>query len=106
MKLSINYDMIIGDLRKAAQQASNDDLEDIAGMLDKGAITIYILNEENKKLQEASDLYHDVMDALIRTKLPHGTCLPRSLRACTHCAGQEQLEEMIQSYRGRKVVLS
>jgi|GEM_PF-3905700 len=50
--------------------------------------------------------YHDVMECLRDMQLSHGTCEPRSRRACTHCNAIERLQELVAQYRGRPVQLA
>lgn len=50
--------------------------------------------------------YHDLMECLRDMQMPHGTCQPRSRRACTHCNASDRLQELVAKYRGRPVHLA
>lgn len=57
-------------------------------------------------MQPYEGQFHNVMDALRRTKMEHGLCEPVERRACTHCAGQRKLDEMLAEYKGPRIVLA
>lgn len=65
---------------------------------------------ENERLyeerKEAEGQFHKVMECLQKMKRPHGKCEPREDRACSHCNGADDLQKIIASYRGARVVLA
>lgn len=58
------------------------------------------------ELLETEAKFHTVMDCLRKLKMPHGTCLPRERKACTHCAAAERLLKMQAEYKGPRVRLA
>jgi len=44
--------------------------------------------------------YEHVMGLLRDTKMQHGTCQPRSRKACTACNAQEELDRLISEWKG------
>lgn len=50
--------------------------------------------------------YIEVMEALKRSRMDHGLCKPVERHACTACAAQRKLDDLIVAYKGPKIVLS
>lgn len=61
---------------------------------------------EIERLREIERKFHDVMTALQRTKMKHGLCLPVERKACTACAAQRKIDELLKDYKGPRVVLA
>ena len=64
------------------------------------------LQAEVEKWRKDAERYHDAMDALRRTRMPHGLCYPRERQACSHCNALERIDVMLSEYKGRRVVLA
>lgn len=66
--------------------------------------------EERIKLTEERDdwqtKYEHVLGLLRDTKMKHGTCQPRSRKACTACDAQEILDQIVKDWKGFTMVLS
>jgi len=60
---------------------------------------------------EYEQKYHELMDALKRSRMEHGDCnsgeryggIPR---ACTACMAQRKLDEALSTYKGRRITLA
>lgn len=50
--------------------------------------------------------YEHVLGLLRDTKIQHGTCQPRSRKACTACNAQELLDKIMKDWKGFTMVLS
>lgn len=61
---------------------------------------------EQEAAQGIEGDYHRVMSLLQSTKMEHGLCKPRERRACTACNACDDLDKMIDEYKGPKVVAS
>ena len=51
-----------------------------------------------------AERFHEAMQCFKDMQLPHGLCKPRSRMACTNCNAADRLRELVDSYRGPKVV--
>jgi hypothetical protein len=49
--------------------------------------------------------YHKVMKCLLAMKRPHGICQPRERRACTACNAKDELDALLEHYKGQQVRL-
>ena len=49
--------------------------------------------------------YHRVMQLLVNARMQHGLCQPRERKACTACNAQDDLEKMVDEYKGAPVAL-
>ena len=47
--------------------------------------------------------FHKVMELLRNTRLGHGTCVPRSRRACSHCNAIDDIASMLGNYKGPRI---
>lgn len=52
------------------------------------------------------NLYHDLMDILKRSRMPHGDCDSHKRyngipKACTACMALHKLDEILKNYKGR-----
>ncbi len=63
-------------------------------------------NARIAELEKEAELFHEVMDCLRKMKMEHGLCEPRERRACSHCKGANDLQMIVATYKGRKVVLA
>lgn len=70
------------------------------------AAQVHRLMAELNRVQPYEGQFHNVMDALRRTKMEHGLCEPVKRNACTHCAGQRKLDKMLAEYKGPRIVLA
>lgn len=74
------------------------------------ASALEIAINENGRLYEerrvAEEQFHKVMECMRKMKMQHGTCEPRERRACSHCNGADDLQKIIASYKGARVVLA
>lgn len=57
-----------------------------------------------------SDAYNGVMDALKRSRMPHGDCKSGKRyggipKACTACMANRKLDEALAAYKGRPVTI-
>lgn len=50
--------------------------------------------------------YEHVLGLLRDTKMRHGTCQPRSRKACTACNAQEELDKIVKDWKGFTIVPS
>lgn len=57
------------------------------------------LKEERRKKEHILGLLRD-------TKMKHGTCQPRSRKACTACNAQEDLDKIVEEWKGFTMELS
>lgn len=48
----------------------------------------------------------EILGLLRDVKLKHGTCLPRSRKACTNCSAQDRLDKIVGDWKGPRVELS
>ncbi|PYS52424.1 MAG: hypothetical protein DMF68_01565 [Acidobacteria bacterium] len=62
------------------------------------------LEAEIKRLEETAEKYYQAMQHLRAQKLPHGRCEPREARACTRCNAADDLEALVNAYKGRPIV--
>jgi hypothetical protein len=53
-----------------------------------------------------AEKFHKVMDCLRKMKMQHGKCEPRKDRACSHCNGADDLQEIVRNYKGRRIILA
>jgi hypothetical protein len=47
--------------------------------------------------------YHEIMRLLRDSRMEHGTCEPRSRKACTACNARDELNARVKAYRGAPV---
>lgn len=64
------------------------------------------LEAEVVRYRSDAHKYHEVMQALKRSKMQHGLCEPIERHACTACAALRKLESMVSDYKGPRVVLA
>lgn len=50
--------------------------------------------------------YHRVMALLQNTRMEHGLCQPRERRACTHCNAVDDLNKLMEEYKGPPITFS
>lgn len=62
-------------------------------------LEIYKLEDERAKREHLLGLIRN-------TKLQHGTCQPRSRKACTACNSQEELDQILKDWNGFTMTLS
>lgn len=60
----------------------------------------------DEQTQDDARKYHEIMEALRRLEMPHGTCEPRSRKACGHCAAAEKIVKMKAEYKGPMIRLA
>lgn len=58
-----------------------------------------------KKEPDYEALYNRVMSLLRSTRMEHGLCQPRERRACTHCNAVDDLNKMVDEYKGARIIL-
>lgn len=63
-------------------------------------------DDELARLRKEASGYHEAMTHLGNMRMEHGTCRPRSRRACTSCNASDALAAMIDSYAGPRLVRS
>jgi len=68
--------------------------------------TISRLSEEIENLKDERAQKEHILGLLRDTKMEHGTCQPRSRKACTACNAQEQLDKIVKDWKGFTIVLS
>lgn len=66
------------------------------------------LDAQARQAKENKEMYHRVMNALVRSRMSHGDCESGERyggvpKACTACMAQLEIDEMIAAYRGRPV---
>lgn len=54
-------------------------------------------------LADAQQKYYTIMDLLRNTRMKHGKCLPRDDRACTHCNAVDDINRLIDDYKGAEL---
>jgi len=54
----------------------------------------------------SEDKYHKIMALLLNSRMTHGQCLPRERRSCTHCNAIDDINKMIDDYKGPQIYLS
>ena len=55
---------------------------------------------------EEAQMYHRIMQLLRDSRKEHGTCQPRERRACTACNAAEEIDALLEEYRGAPVTLA
>lgn len=61
---------------------------------------------EIKRANEKVEKYHQVMEALKRSKMEHGRCNSPGHKACTRCMAEEKIANLLAEYKGRDIVLA
>lgn len=64
------------------------------------------LLEEIEKLKDERRQKESILGMLRDTKMKHGTCQPRSRKACTACNAQEELDKIVAAWKGFTMELS
>jgi hypothetical protein len=59
-----------------------------------------------EKLEDEQAQKERILGLLRDTKMQHGTCQPRSRKACTACNAQEELDKITKDWKGPTMVLS
>lgn len=65
-----------------------------------------LLKDAKEETAEERAKYDGLMQLLKDSKMKHGTCKPRSRKACTACNAQEQLDALVAKWRGPFLTLS
>lgn len=65
-----------------------------------------LLEDSKKETAEERAKYEGIMELLRDSRMKHGTCKPRSRKACTACNAQEILDKRIAQWRGPTIALS
>lgn len=64
------------------------------------------INDVAKERDEEQAQKEHILGLLRDTKMEHGTCEPRSRKACTACNAQEELDKIVKDWKGFTMVLS
>jgi hypothetical protein len=59
-----------------------------------------------QEIRDDAESFHRVMTLLRNMTLEHGKCHPREAKACTNCNAEEELQVMLENYKGPRIVAS
>lgn len=60
----------------------------------------------NTLVEDERTAKEHILGLLRDTKMQHGTCQPRSRKACTACNAQEELDKIVKNWKGFTMALS